>query len=471
MKAYNIRSFVINNKGFTLIELMVTITLIVIVLSVAFSMQSFSYGIFDKGSSKADIQSNLRINANFISEKIRYASNVSILATKPSTFDIDKEYIYSDSGLLKYYSAGSISTISGNLEDVRSTLVFTADESDTVHFTINGTFKNESYPVDSSAYLLNAGGKSIIEPSSGTAWSAIEFTAGVAVDTDINARPVISISIINPSAPPDEIGPNNSLPLTSSVTPSDASKKTVSWSVIGGNATISSTDHISAILTTTGATVGNIITVRAVAEDGLGAVKEYQLTVVAASTNNPATSVSVNSYMFGSTTILQNYIFKQGGKLDFKAVVTPSSASQSVSWTHDKGSGVALIDSAGLLTTTSANFDSGNITVTATTSNGVTKAKTVFVVNNLTYGNNEIQKTKSGNTFSFFRDGVMIPLEDAAGVAHIKCQLTKQQEDQIVDTKESDSNSVTFSDMGNAKKLILTYTTLNGETKVKKWDI
>ena len=146
-----------NKKAFTLVELMVSITLISLVLFIAYGMMGSSNILFAKGNTKADIQSNLRLNANYISDEIRYASSIRILSAIPSPIDSTKKYIYSDGGVLKQYSAGETLIIPGSLEGVISELYFDDKDSQNVIFRISGTFNNETYEVESSVFMLNVG--------------------------------------------------------------------------------------------------------------------------------------------------------------------------------------------------------------------------------------------------------------------------------------------------------------------------
>jgi prepilin-type N-terminal cleavage/methylation domain-containing protein len=53
--------YILNNKGFTLVELMVIVVLIGIVLSIVYNMMTTGNRIFAQGDAKADVQSSLRV--------------------------------------------------------------------------------------------------------------------------------------------------------------------------------------------------------------------------------------------------------------------------------------------------------------------------------------------------------------------------------------------------------------------------
>ena len=389
-----------NQKGFTLIEILISISLLSLVLLMTYNMHLFNYKVFNKGSSKADIQSNLRLNAEFISDKIRYASNLKILANKPSIFDPLKQYIYSEGGVLKFYDVGTIKDVAGNLGDVSSTIYFEDKDSQTVTFKVNGTQTDESYEIDSSVYMLNVGAGGIGE-SNGV---AIEFMPGIPVNANINAKPVEAITITPSPSGTNTITKNNSIDFTAVVTPADASINTVTWSVNVNNATspsasIISTGASTGRLSLTNATIGATIKVTATAMDGTSvSSSQYVLTVIDDPYAVP-TSIVVQSSMPANPST--DYIFQTNGLLQMSSSILPATANKAVNWSINNAS-ATTIDVNGVLKTNSTNNNLADIIVTATSqsSPALSATKTIKVINNIIESDINVNFVKHGNDYT-----------------------------------------------------------------------
>lgn len=411
MKHFNLKK---RKKGFTLIELIVVISLLGFVLLIAFNMQLFGNKVYNKGSSKADIQSNLRLSSNFISDKIRYASNVKILTGMPSSPDPTKEYIYSEGGVLKLYSQGNVSNISGGLPDVASTLYFEDADAQTVYFKINGDKKGENYQIDSSVYMLNVGTGGI-GTSNG---SAIEFVEGIPVNSDINAKPVESVNIYAVPSGTTEINQTGTLQFVYTVTPADASINTVSWAVVGSSPYAAITQ--TGLLTVTAAPAGTVIQVQATALDGSGVKSTpYSVTVKALGIVN-VTYVTVSS----ASNI--DYIFKSIGSLQMTPQIDPPNATDKrITWTIDKSNSIATISPDGLLKTNSTNIALGDITVTATSvsNSSAIGTKIIHIIPDIkSIDDLYVNYIKNGNDYTvkcYLKDKTT-PLDKSTGIKAIQ---------------------------------------------------
>jgi len=144
------------------------------------------------------------------------------------------------------------------------------------------------------------------------------------------------------------------LQLTANISPSDATDKSVSWSVNNGSgeATISSSGLVTAIDNGT-------VTARATANDGSGVYGELVITI--SNQVVPVTEITVSG-AGGSSTISTDK-----GTLQLSVSIAPTKATdQTVTWSVINETGEASISSTGLLTAIS----NGTVTARATANDG-----------------------------------------------------------------------------------------------------
>lgn len=362
------------NGGFTLIELIVTIGILGIVLTMAYSMGGFESKSFDNGSAKSDIQSNIRLTANYITKELRYSSNAVILPALPDTPDPSKKYIYVDKGILKQYDNGETTNILGDTSNnITATLQFKIQNSKTVYFNIQETFKNQTFQLGSSILLLNIGDYALVNATG----VVISYTTEPNI-TNINAKPVQAISITAPLGSHSISINGGMLQLTSNLTPTDSSIKTVTWSV--NDIKLATIDTNGLLKTVTNST-GIPIIVTATAQDGSGVSTAYTVTTAA---------VDLSAKKVTSLTITSDYdcIFNNVGTLQMRVnSITPvDAANPTVTWSINQPNSIAVIDqNTGLLTAKTTNSDL-IVVVTATTKDGsnVTNTKNITIIPKLT---------------------------------------------------------------------------------------
>ncbi len=104
----NTPGVIANNRGITLIEMLLTLAMLSMVLMVGFSIHHFGSNAFHMGEERAQVRFNVRMAADFITQELRYATHVKVLASVPSesSFDDEYRYIYVQDGLFKYRTAG-----------------------------------------------------------------------------------------------------------------------------------------------------------------------------------------------------------------------------------------------------------------------------------------------------------------------------------------------------------------------------
>lgn len=95
----------LNNKGLTLIELIITIALLGIIISFMFTFFQFNYSTFFRSSRKYNLQISLNNCARLIEEELRFAERIKIYSNKDN-FHETKNYIYLDGSTIKIKRMG-----------------------------------------------------------------------------------------------------------------------------------------------------------------------------------------------------------------------------------------------------------------------------------------------------------------------------------------------------------------------------
>ena len=175
--------------------------------------------------------------------------------------------------------------------------------------------------------------------------------------------PVTNIYVTGAGGASTITSDKGSLQLNATVLPSNATDKTVTWSISNGagKAFISATGLVTAIDNGT-------VTAMATARDGSGITGTYNITI--SNQIVPVTSIIVSGA--GGATI----IAADKGSLQLSATVFPSSATnKTVTWSIVNGTGHATINATGLVTA----IDNGTVTARATANDGSNVSGTLVI--------------------------------------------------------------------------------------------
>lgn len=194
-----------NNKGFTLIELIVAFALLGIVTLIVFSMQSFSLRVFNRGSDRYQVQSSTGIVTEYITQRLRYAYKVVILenaALVPTSGAIttNDAYIFiedgSDKDAVLFRDKNGTSELS-SFDSCQ--LNFTTAASDrSLSFNISGVLEGENFEVDSGIVSVNL----LLDEDRKITFSAAGITSGQAVKIENDPiAPGGGGLIFNPASP------------------------------------------------------------------------------------------------------------------------------------------------------------------------------------------------------------------------------------------------------------------------------
>lgn len=152
-----------HKKGFTLIEVIASIAILAVVISMGYSLYIYGVKSFNIGTNKINSSENMRIAADYITRELRNATSVQILGSIPSSPDSSKNYIYAENGVLKCKknTAASV-TICGNSNYAALSLNFSVNVSNSKILTLNVMTDSASVSsISSDIYILNLGSGSI----------------------------------------------------------------------------------------------------------------------------------------------------------------------------------------------------------------------------------------------------------------------------------------------------------------------
>jgi uncharacterized protein YjdB len=262
----------------------------------------------------------------------------------------------------------AISTDNGTLQ-LTATVTPTNATNKTVTWSItNGTGQAT---INSSGLVTAQSNGTVTAKATANDGSGVSGTLVITISNQ--SIPVSGIAITGTGGSSLITTDNGNLQLTAAVTPSNATNKTVTWSITNGTgqATISSSGLVTAQSNGT-------VTAKATANDGSGVFGTLVITI--SNQVIPVTGIAVTGTGGSSLITTDN------GNLQLTAAVTPSNATnKTVTWSISNGTGQATINSSGLVTAQS----NGTVTARATANDG----SGVFGTLVITISNQVIQVT------------------------------------------------------------------------------
>ena len=137
-----------NNKGLTLVELMVAVGLIVIVISLGFTLLFFGMRSFDTGTAQAHTQQNVRLVGDYMRSELRNA--VEITESEP---DPAEPYFEIDGNALKH--SGSVITNDVEINEITIFILEGTENRALLKFKIDFQFEKGSFEYVDQVLLNN----------------------------------------------------------------------------------------------------------------------------------------------------------------------------------------------------------------------------------------------------------------------------------------------------------------------------
>jgi len=242
-----------------------------------------------------------------------------------------------------------INTDNGTLLLSAAVLPLNASDPAVVWSIVNGTGKGT---ISASGLLTASANGTVTVTATAVDGSGVSGSLVITISNQIVL--VTGITVTGSGGETTITTDNGTLQLNADVLPSDATNKTVLWSLVNGtgNATINSSGLVTAVSNGT-------VTATATSTDGTGITGTLTIT----NTNQivPVSNISVTG-AGGSSSISTDK-----GTLQLSAAILPSySSDKSVTWSLVNGTGQASINSAGLVSA----IKNGSVTARATANDG-----------------------------------------------------------------------------------------------------
>ncbi|MDD4774714.1 MAG: prepilin-type N-terminal cleavage/methylation domain-containing protein [Eubacteriales bacterium] len=159
-----------NNKGFTVVELLSALVILLIVVTLGYQTFAYVYSSYDRNEESWIVQQDVRKVSDWIDKNAQTAYILEIYAAKPAAFDAADEYyyLYNEAGKVYIRNPKETSAVHLSGETIDTVFSFDAGEPNALHYDIVGkdlkTALNEVYTVEGTLLILNlTNGKKINE--------------------------------------------------------------------------------------------------------------------------------------------------------------------------------------------------------------------------------------------------------------------------------------------------------------------
>ena len=343
-----------NNRGFTLVEVIVAMAILGTVLTMAYSLLGFSRNTLSNSNDHFDIQNDIRLASSYLCDQVRFATELKIIPYSEAVTEIgahtNYNYFYIEGGSLhqaKYIDSSTyeehsyaryISTSESHFTGVNATtlnIALTAVQ-DGKNYNASTDLKLENFPLIDATHAIEGTGPDL----------AIRYKTK---ESNTTLIPVTSISISGGNAITTNKG---TLALTATVLPNDASIKTVLWSVSNSSiASVGSTGVVTAI-------ANGSVSVTATAGDGSGVTATRTVTISNQTPPAPdPVRLATDSPPDATKNTLYSFTFHvSGGTSPYTFTVTGGSLP----------SGLTLNSTTGVLSGTPSSNGNSHFTITVT---------------------------------------------------------------------------------------------------------
>lgn len=406
-------------KGFTLIELIVTLAIMSIVIGSIFSVLIYGQKTFNNGSNEYAAQDSVRQAIDFLSNKIRYASNLLIMSVEQAKLEKSNNYTYNyffkENGKIYFYKfvdsdnngvadAYSETIISDGLNDSD---VFSKQGDKTLRINISKTLGLNTFQTGKDILLENF---SLMTPA--TAIQGLGSGKAVRFGTDVVSGTTVPVTSVTISGSANiDCTKSDTLQLSAAVMPENATNKTLNWTV--DQPSVATVDYTGKVTAKSNGTV----VVKAESTDGSnkfatvsitisGITSAYKVTFTVTDGVNPISGANVGFYNnVIATDNSGNAEFidiksGEGGVYTITHIKFKQNTGAITVTSHDVNHSVTLIPATYQVKITVKNSDDAipvtGATVSLNGQNTTTDASGVAVFENIGIGDCQYNITKTG---------------------------------------------------------------------------
>lgn len=160
------RSWKLDQKGATLIELLAATVLVTIVLSLAYSFYVFGVKSFQRANEQSELQDNVRLVSHTITNDLRYAREVKLLSACPTSFTVTDPFSYicvngTSTSVEQHIYDGVSAHVTRRLDTINPaypvtySIKFSITNDHLLSYSISSKAEGQSFEVRSQVLLLN----------------------------------------------------------------------------------------------------------------------------------------------------------------------------------------------------------------------------------------------------------------------------------------------------------------------------
>ena len=255
-----------NNKGITLLEIIISLAIVGLLLTLTFNLFFFGNEVFARGSEQYNIQTSVRMSTSSITDTVRYATALYIESNKPDTFEDQYHYIYYENGTVLYSYIDSDNTRKTRFlgTDITS-LEFNKQSDRLVNMSVTGVERNQTYEINMDIGLPNMEMKN--NDVFGTTGSVLKFKKDSTI-TNLSTSDQVRLNR------------ETNFSMFSEDEFLFVANKDVTWTIISGSgfSILSSTDRTA--LVKANGSIENIATIRATSITDSTKLREVTMTIV-----------------------------------------------------------------------------------------------------------------------------------------------------------------------------------------------